>query len=368
MAYNLMTKKFSGFPDFRIRILLHCLAWTFIFALFILTSKSLFRTEITAPPVFLYSMVIVLIIFFNHYYLSVASLPAVSLKWGWARLILEIFILYIFSAAVAISSLQILANRYPAYHSFRAQSERRKIEHFSDLFSYPVFTWVLTVVIFYNLLLLFIKIAKSAYETNIKNALLVSENMSLELNFLRSQIQPHFLFNTLNNIYGLVLDNRQASESILKLSDLLRFSLYESKAPNLSLKRESDFLADYINLEQMRHNRRVTIAYDFLNIENDRLPIAPLLLVNFIENAFKHGVNSSIDKCWVKICLFTKGNLITFIVENSKPDETGVPVKQEGLGLVNTRRRLELIYPDKHTLTIRETEKEYFIQLEIYAS
>lgn len=365
------TAKYSLYPNPRVRILSHVVAWISIFSLFLVTSKALFRADLTAPPVILYSVIVLFVILFNHYFLSVTRISSANALGKWAFFAGKLLLLYVFSAVVTIGALKILADGYPGYPVFRTHSNHRNFHHLTDVFSYETFIWVTTVVIFYNLTLFFVKFAKSAYETNMENVLLTTENVHLELDFLRSQIQPHFLFNTLNNIYGLVLNNSRASDSILKLSDLLRFSLYESKSPKITLKRESEFLADYINLEQMRHHKRVTITYDCKEIEDDQQLIAPLLLVNFIENAFKHGINASIGEAWVRIFIKTKDGLITFTVENSKPaDEISYDdqMVKEGLGLANTRRRLDLIYPDKHKLIIEETETRYVVQLFIYTS
>lgn len=370
MKNQSLSGKFSFYPNVRVRVLAHLIAWVCVFSLFILTSKTLFTADATAPPVLLYSTLVLFVIFCNHYFLSLITIPSLSdkRKWGWVPF--QLLAVYIFSALITVLPLEYLAYKYPEYPSFRFQSDRRFIHSFGDVFSYKTLVWVLTVIMFYNVALFLVKFAKSSYESNMNNILLRSENTSLELNFLRAQIQPHFLFNTLNNIYGLVLDNRRASDSILKLSDLLRFSLYESNAAHITLKRETEFLSDYINLEQMRHKERVNILYTFNEIEDDQKMIAPLLLVNFIENAFKHGVNASIGKAWVKINLKATEDTVTFTVENNKPDDDYPPAnhKLEGLGLVNTRRRLDLIYPGKHNLLINETDTIFFVQLNIYLS
>jgi len=370
-GFDMSSAKYSIYPSFRVRVISHFLAWVFIFALFVITSRALFKTDPAAPPVLIYSVLILLMILLNHYMLSSLQIYHTTKLKRWLLIAAGIVCLYVCSALVTISSLKLIAAHFPEYEFFSVQSKRRGLKTFGDIFSYSTFVWVLTVVIFYNLLLLFIKFAKNSYESNVNNTLLVSENMRLELDFLRSQIQPHFLFNTLNNIYGLVLDNQRASTSILKLSDLLRFSLYESKSSYITLKRENEFLAGYIDLEQMRHHKRTEINYDCKGIENDQLKIAPLLLVNFIENAFKHGINASLGSAWVNIKLETVGNVISFTIENSKPendDAEKTTVAKGGLGLMNTKRRLDLIYPDQHSLTIKETEKTYFVQLNISAS
>ncbi|MEN5055864.1 sensor histidine kinase [Sphingobacterium kitahiroshimense] len=200
----------------------------------------------------------------------------------------------------------------------------------------------------------------------------------MELNFLRMQIQPHFLFNTLNNIYGMVLDNHLAANSVTKLSELLRFSLNGSKKEWIFLDEEIQFLTNYIDLERIRHRpEKVNITCNFSTLENTKIKIKPLLLVNFIENAFKHGVNASVGKSWVNIQLDVDVKSIRFYIANSKPSPQGdvlsntsiiLPdirskIHHSGIGLENVRRRLELEYFERYALTIKDTEKEYIVSL-----
>ncbi|WP_243409543.1 sensor histidine kinase [Pontibacter virosus] len=208
---------------------------------------------------------------------------------------------------------------------------------------------------------------KRNYEANKRNSMLQKEKTEMELNFLRAQIHPHFLFNTLNNIYGMVMENERAGQVVLKLSDLLRFSLYESSGKRIPVGREVEFLTDYINLEQIRHhNTRVAISYDFEHIENKETPIVPLLLISFVENAFKHGVNATIGKAWVHISLKHESDTILFEVENSKPATKKERSATAGIGIENTKRRLALLYPDKHQLNIIETADSYKVSLTLH--
>lgn len=364
--------KISLYPNFTVRVLSHLLAWIFVYWFFIITARTLFKAEVTTIPLILYSLVVLFVVLFNHYFLSLFTIPILPEIKKWPLIVIHCLLLYTFSAFITIKSLQLLAQLYPAYPSFKAQSDRRNFQGFMDLFSYTTFIWVITVIIFYNVILFFLKFAKSTYESNMTNVLLQAENTKLEMNFLRSQIQPHFLFNTLNNIYGQVLDNQRASDSILKLSDLLRFSLYESKNPFITLHRENEFLSDYVNLERMRHKEHVRIDYTFHHQADQEIMIAPLLLVNFIENSFKHGINAIIGESWVSISLEGQAEKIIFTIENNLPEDE--PLKMEspgdssGLGLANTHRRLDLIYPDKYDLTINKTQKTFFVQLIINLS
>ncbi|WP_246001024.1 sensor histidine kinase [Pontibacter diazotrophicus] len=246
----------------------------------------------------------------------------------------------------------------------RLQSEKFYIRSLADFLSLNNFIWVFTIIVFGNLLSLSLKLFKNNYESHKRYALLQKQNAELELSFLRAQIHPHFLFNTLNNVYGLVMDNEKAAQVVLKLSDLLRFSLYESNRGFIPLKREVEFLSDYISLEQIRHSSRVSIQYCFSGIQDEEVKIAPLLLINFIENAFKHGINATRHRAWVRIRLTQDKDTTEFTVENSKPAKLEASSDfNEGIGLENVKRRLALQYPGKHRLKIKDTTDSFLVIL-----
>lgn len=363
------TDRYSFYPNKGIRIAVHLFLWMLIFLFYFVVNTELLRAPVVALPNVLYSLIVVSVVVCNHYFFCYKMLPFVEQK-KWGMTLLSILLAYVFSVVCTISPLKMLAAKFPEYPIIKMQSEKYKIDHVLDIFHYSSFLWVFTVVMFYNILTFFLKFAKDYYVANIEKIALLEEKNKMELSFLRSQIQPHFLFNTLNNIYGLVIDNDKASQSILKLSDLLRFSLYESNKQTLTLQREIKFLTDYINLEQMRHrDSKVSILYDFNTIEHPELEIKPLLLVNFIENAFKHGVNSSIENSWVKIILKESKNIITFSVVNNigKFKLKNKINDYQGVGLKNVRRRLDLEYVDRYDLSIKETQEMYEIILTIKA-
>lgn len=200
-----------------------------------------------------------------------------------------------------------------------------------------------------------------------KNSELQKDNLRLELDFLRAQINPHFFFNTLNNVYSLVSDNEDAAKSIVRLSDLMRYSLYESDKEKVDLAREIEFLQNYIDLEKLRLNKRKTIDFivegDFHNIQ-----FPPLLLLTFIENAFKHGINATVGSSWLRVEIKVKAKHLSFMVENSLPKITGITDSKKvgGIGLVNTRKRLNIFYPNGlHRLFISNQLDKFVVQLEI---
>ena len=195
---------------------------------------------------------------------------------------------------------------------------------------------------------------------------LIKMNTELELNLLKSQINPHFLFNTLNNIYSLSLQKSDRSpEMILKLSDLMRYMLYECNVPLIDLQREIQFLQDYIDLEKIRHGEKVEILFSVQGAP-DGLKIPPLLLIPFVENAFKHGVNAQFGNAWVHINLLLENNQIVFEIKNNKPQTaTQRNLNSSGIGIENAKKRLQLIYPNKHVLEINDLPATFHIKLSI---
>lgn len=177
----------------------------------------------------------------------------------------------------------------------------------------------------------------------VREQLLVKEKLGTELNFLKSQINPHFLFNTLNNIYALARKKSdETADVVLRLSKLLRFVLYETREQKISIAREIQFLNDYIELEKIRYNERLHISFTSQTDEEDA-KILPLILVPFVENAFKHGASESTAAIVIKIHLELKDSRLVFVVENNFESDSLVNAT-EGIGLRNLRRQLELTY------------------------
>lgn len=189
-----------------------------------------------------------------------------------------------------------------------------------------------------------------------------------ELKLLRSQLHPHFLFNTLNNLYSLANENSpKTKEIIIKISDLLSYILYEGNDQKVPLEKELDFINNYIELEKIRYGERLNLEIKTTKLSH-YIEIAPLILFTFIDNAFKHGVCIDAKKPWVKIDIETEGKHIHFRIENSIPKQSKENIsdnKQAGIGIKNTRRRLELIYPGKYNLQIVDNKRSFLVNLEI---
>jgi two-component system, LytTR family, sensor kinase len=196
---------------------------------------------------------------------------------------------------------------------------------------------------------------------------LANQTLQSELKFLKSQINPHFLFNTLNSLYALTLKKSDlAPEIVLKLSEMMRYMLYECNEKSVPLEKEVNYLINYLDLEKLRHGKKIAIQYNQSGaIANQN--IAPLIFIPFIENCFKHGVSHQIAQAFVNIELSVVQNKVTIEIENSKhatmPSLTNK--KSGGIGLGNVKRRLDLVYPNQYKLHIDDTPLTYKVTLQI---
>ncbi len=198
---------------------------------------------------------------------------------------------------------------------------------------------------------------------------LENQNIQSELRFLKSQINPHFLFNTLNSIYALTLKKSDdAPEIVVKLSEMLRYMLYECNEKLVPLSKEVHYIQNYLSLEQLRHGGKISIKFDVEGEVNGET-IAPLLFVPFLENSFKHGASKTIKDGYVNVILKMKEKeQIQFIVENNKINTIPAAnhrLKSGGIGLANLDRRLKILYPNKHKLTINNNPKVYKVTLDL---
>jgi two-component system, LytTR family, sensor kinase len=208
-------------------------------------------------------------------------------------------------------------------------------------------------------------IAKYAAQKEKETVSLKAEKLESEIKFLKSQINPHFLFNALNNIYTLtILKDEKAPENLLKLSGMLRYMLYDCKADRVPLKKEVEYINNFIELNLLKNKQPLNVESD-LKDYNPELLVAPLIFIPFIENAFKHSNIEDLKKGWIKISLHTADNQINFAVWNSVPKGVVTKDQEGGIGLQNVTRQLELIYPDKHEITINEEANQFRVSLKI---
>ena len=192
------------------------------------------------------------------------------------------------------------------------------------------------------------------------------EKATNELNFLRAQFNPHFLFNSINSIYGHIdKTNKDARNMLLVFSEMLRYQLYECNVERIDLNKELNYISNYIAIQKGRIDERIAISYR-TDIDTEQVKIAPLLLITFIENAFKYvGFNE--DKTnRVDIFLECRQGMLFFKVFNTKDSYINPTEQSSGLGIVNTKRRLELLYPGKHQLVINNLENDYELTLSLF--
>ncbi len=187
-----------------------------------------------------------------------------------------------------------------------------------------------------------------------------------ELQFLKSQVNPHFLFNNLNNLYSYAIANSPKTPSIiLELSAVLRYMLYECQEDNVPLSKEFAHLKSFIELNSLQIEDRGVIDFDF-ECDTSQFTIAPLILIVFIENAFKHSTASQSDTISIKINLsVSKDGLLQFVCKNSYQSATNTDDLSKGIGLINVKKRLHLLYPDTHQLTINKTPSLYEVHLQL---
>jgi len=197
-----------------------------------------------------------------------------------------------------------------------------------------------------------------------REKLLIKEKLEAELKFLKNQTNPHFLFNTLNNIYALA---RKKSDStagvVMKLSKILRFMLYESGKKFITIGEEIRLIEDYIDLEKIRYNENLHVIFD-TDIDNDAQQVSRLLLLPFVENAFKHGVSESFFDSTVKIAISLQQGKLLFEIENTKEEEEGKQQSDSKIGLLNIKRQLELMYPG-HSLVVDNQPKKFKVTLNV---
>ncbi len=222
----------------------------------------------------------------------------------------------------------------------------------------------LVSTVWYLALMLALKLSIDWYEQQRILQKVRLENLEAEVKFLRSQINPHFLFNVLNNLYALTLKKSElAPEVVLKLSDMMEYMLYDSDHTSVPLEKEIAWLSNYLALEKMRlggkNHVELTVTGDYKGVE-----IAPLLLIPLVENAFKHGIDLQSEKGYLRCTLKADSQSLSFLVGNSKP-VNGRKNEKGGIGLTNLRQRLDRLYPGRYGLQLRDDGQYYQADLSI---
>ncbi|WP_247234055.1 sensor histidine kinase [Telluribacter sp. SYSU D00476] len=233
---------------------------------------------------------------------------------------------------------------------------------YSDRFIIQHVLITLFIVIFVGML----KFVEDWFDLQAKKKEIENERLNAELRFLKAQINPHFLFNTLNNLYYLAFTNSPNTTTVIeKLSQMMRYMIYDSNQTKVSLNKEIEYMKNYISLEQLRLNNQIPICFEVEGTTGHQL-IVPFIFITFLENAFKHGVSNSFEEAWVHVRIRVEGNECTYTVENSKlPQREEEALEKSGIGLQNVHRRLELSYPGAYTLQVDNQPDRYAVQLQL---
>ncbi|HEY5464964.1 MAG TPA: histidine kinase [Hanamia sp.] len=206
---------------------------------------------------------------------------------------------------------------------------------------------------------------KNYYLKMEEREMLISENANAEMQLLKAQVHPHFLFNTLNNIYSFALrKSPDAGGLVLKLSDTLKYMINDCEAPLVLLEKELKLIEDYVGLEKVRYGNHLDIKIEMKGDYKNKL-IAPLLLIPFVENTFKHGASKMLKLPWIKLNIFISENIFIMELSNNKPSQVFYQNGKNGIGLKNVQKRLQLLYPNEHELIIKQTEDEFLIKLKL---
>lgn len=223
-----------------------------------------------------------------------------------------------------------------------------------------VFWGFMTFIIFTGM----IKFTSDWFRIENEKKQLENEKLTAELNYLKAQINPHFLFNTLHNLNYLVQSKRdEAQEVIIRLSNIMRYMIYDANHTYVLITKEIQYMLDYVELERIRLNKPFEFVFNTSG-EYEQIKIAPLILITFLENAFKHGVSDTAENCWIHVELDVSENLLRYAVSNSRIKRQ-TSQSPSGFGLNNLKKRLRLHYPDKQELLITESEHRFDVELTI---
>lgn len=338
---------------YRYRILWHFLFWVVVFVVYWLTYAGY---QDRYYEEFIMNLNLLPARMIGTYTLIYLILPLATEKKKFVTFSILVLIHAIFYGFLIYLSYYI-SNPYPEFYDFHKQP----IFNFPKILTKAISDYTLPLTA--TAIIIF----KKWYADELKNKKLSEEKMTAELNFLKSQVHPHFLFNTLNNLYALTLiKSDKTSDIVLKLSDLLDYMIYKSNDEFVPLKKELEILGSYIELEKMRYNERLDFKYD-ISGEADSYEIAPLILLPFIENCFKHGASNDRSKPSINILIQIEPLFLSLLAINSIPPKDSKDDPEIiGVGLANVKRRLELIYPNQHDLVINQEDKVFNVKLKIF--
>ncbi|MEM9362487.1 MAG: histidine kinase [Bacteroidota bacterium] len=341
------------------RLFVHFSFWLLFFVCFTLLSvlnSGNLKEPILSYLAFLPSQVMA------GYLLVYYQVPKLLLQKKYVRFGISFLLsVYVFSALARISSV------YFAEPFFRKDFYQESI---TEILTDPVYLLVVYFPTVYVIvfLMLVMKVVKDRFEEKHQLEVLKKEQVNTELKFLKAQTNPHFLFNTLNNLYSLTLSKSdKAPNVVLKLSEILDYMLYQCNAPRVSLGKEIQLIQNYLDLESLRHKSHLNLTFEH-NGKYEEVEIAPLILLTFVENAFKHGLGGKTVNPKIAVKLDVIDGELLFQVQNTKPEVVDVKKVKRGIGLENAKRQLELNYGGKYSISQKENENLYDLLLKLTLS
>lgn len=338
----------------------HLLFWLVVFLYFVLSVTNLSSFASYRHLLEVYGMIVVaqMITAYTSIYILIPRFlerKKIGLFIFWMLILfVSVFILY--------QSVKMFYFDVVYFDSYDDVLRKYAVEPFLKRLSYPSL-WVSKFVMYFipTGLLLVYRFYKDQRELSKIN----EQKKIAELTALKQQLNPHFLFNTLNNLYALALEKSERTPEVIeRLSDMLDYMLYRTNNKFVSLQKEIGLIENYLALERVRYGNRVAVSFDY-ETPNDT-KIAPLLLLTFIENAFKHGVRQELKQASIDIALKLTDKDILFEITNTKPSSAITSDKREqALGLKNVKRQLELLYPNAYDLQLSDGESKYTVQLKL---
>jgi len=328
----------------------HMVLWTSLYVLwvFIFQSRTLAVSR-TLTVQFCYLAFIASAYYFIIYF----SVPRFLYKRNYA-----VFVLLLLGAITAAALLRVPLAMYLNKHVFMPGKPQPGFQQLFTTSLLNIFVWVV------SLIAVTLIVEKVRFQKFME--VLEKEKTKNELDFLKAQFNPHFLFNSINSIYGHIeKGNMQARKMLLTFSDMLRYQLYECNVESIAIEKEIDYIKNYVALQKTRKEENLLVNV-CIGSEVKGFPIAPMLFIAFIENAFKYVSNDDQKENKVEISLHVKDECLTFESINTKDVIShNAPIRHRGIGINNVKRRLELLYPEKHQLSIRDNNEIYHVSLKL---
>jgi two-component system, LytTR family, sensor histidine kinase AlgZ len=331
--------------------LLHLSFWCFYYSFYTYAFSSRPGREIILPRLLIFSVVqlsFAMLVAYLNYFIFLPRFLKHQKVW---RYFLEFVIPFVVLITLRIHLQRYMADEYTHHERY----------FYSTFYIVQLSFDTLLITIFVGML----RFAVGWFELESKRKQMENDKLANELKFLKAQINPHFLFNTLNNLYYLAYSHSaNTTEVIAKLSQMMRYMIYDSNYPKVALNKEIEYMQNYISLERLRLNNEVPIDFT-IEGSTENILVTPLIFITFLENAFKHGVSANTSGSWVRIRFQVTGNEIIYTVENTKLKNTSPEKEKSGFGLQNLLRRLELSYPGSYHLETNDLPDRYFVQLHL---